>query len=110
MSAQHTPGRFTPEQIEEAKRLHRAFGSERVIDYLSAEMAQAMAAVDATYCPEYVADAAIAKATEPAYQGVRCQCIVTGCRPGPGCPVYSKTHCESHMAFVRGAKATGSAA
>lgn len=51
--------------------------------------------------------AAIAKT---AYQGVRCQCIVTGCRPGPGCPVYSKRHCEAHMAFVRSAKATGSAA
>lgn len=31
-----------------------------------------------------------------AYCGVRCMCVDTGCRAGPGCPHYTK-HCAAHM-------------
>lgn len=40
------------------------------------------------------------------YEGVRCMCVLTGCRAGPGCPHYS-THCQKHIDHI--AKATGSA-
>jgi hypothetical protein len=34
-----------------------------------------------------------------AYAGVRCMCVVTGCRAGPGCPHYCE-HCKQHIAAV----------
>lgn len=38
------------------------------------------------------------------YDGVRCMCVVTGCRAGPGCPHYCE-HCKKHIAAMA---ATGS--
>jgi hypothetical protein len=32
------------------------------------------------------------------YAGVRCMCVMTGCRAGPGCPHYCG-HCKAHIAF-----------
>ena len=32
------------------------------------------------------------------YEGVRCICVLTGCRAGPGCPHYCN-HCKAHIAF-----------
>lgn len=40
------------------------------------------------------------------YQGVRCMCVLTGCRAGPGCPHYCAS-CRDHIAYV--SKATGAA-
>ncbi|MBB3642587.1 hypothetical protein [Variovorax atrisoli] len=52
--------------------------------------------------------AALAKADEEGtYQGVRCACLQTGCRAGPGCPLYS-VHCRSHIAFVTKAQEAAS--
>jgi uncharacterized protein with PIN domain len=34
------------------------------------------------------------------YAGVRCLCVLTGCRAGPGCPLHSQ-HCKDHVAFVQ---------
>lgn len=31
------------------------------------------------------------------YAGVRCMCVLTGCRAGPGCPHYCE-HCKRHIA------------
>lgn len=33
------------------------------------------------------------------YAGVRCMCVLTGCRAGPGCPHYCG-HCKAHIAHV----------
>jgi len=33
------------------------------------------------------------------YTGVRCMCVLTGCRAGPGCPHYC-SHCKAHIALV----------
>lgn len=33
------------------------------------------------------------------YSGVRCMCVLTGCRAGPGCPRYCD-HCKDHIAHV----------
>ena len=33
------------------------------------------------------------------YSGVRCMCVLTGCRAGPGCPRYCE-HCKGHIAHV----------
>jgi len=34
------------------------------------------------------------------YDGVRCMCVLTGCRAGPGCPHYCD-HCKHHIAHVQ---------
>jgi hypothetical protein len=33
------------------------------------------------------------------YAGVRCMCVLTGCRAGPGCPHYTD-HCKQHIAHA----------
>ena len=33
------------------------------------------------------------------YAGVRCMCVLTGCRAGPGCPHYCG-HCKAHIAHA----------
>jgi hypothetical protein len=33
------------------------------------------------------------------YAGVRCMCVLTGCRAWPGCPHYCG-HCKAHIAFA----------
>lgn len=33
------------------------------------------------------------------YAGVRCMCVLTGCRTGLGCPHYCG-HCKGHIAFA----------
>ena len=40
-----------------------------------------------------------ADAPNVVYAGVRCMCVLTGCRAGPGCPHYS-THCRNHIDAV----------
>lgn len=38
------------------------------------------------------------------YEGARCMCVVTNCRPpvrGPGCPHFSE-HCRKHIAHTDG--------
>lgn len=42
------------------------------------------------------------------YQGVRCMCVLTGCRAGPGCPHYGHG-CKAHIAHIAHVRATGSA-
>jgi hypothetical protein len=36
------------------------------------------------------------------YTGVRCMCVLTKCRAGPGCPHYN-SHCKTHIAHEDGA-------
>jgi len=38
------------------------------------------------------------------YAWVRCMCLLTGCRAGPGCPHYC-SHCKQHIAAVARAAA-----
>lgn len=43
-----------------------------------------------------------AEAVPQEYSGVRCMCVLTGCRAGPGCPHYT-SHCKAHIAHVAAA-------
>lgn len=36
------------------------------------------------------------KKNETEYTGVRCMCVITGCRAGPGCPHFN-AHCQKHI-------------
>lgn len=40
--------------------------------------------------------------TDEQYKGVRCTCVLTGCRAGPGCPHYGK-HCQAHIDHTQAA-------
>jgi hypothetical protein len=42
------------------------------------------------------------------YEGVQCQCILTGCTVQPACHYYSQ-HCRDHQAFVRRQSASNQA-
>jgi hypothetical protein len=49
---------------------------------------------------------AAAKAGDQRYGGVGCMCVLTGCRAGPGCPLYC-SHCKAHIAHVQAASLSG---
>lgn len=52
-------------------------------------------------CHDRIVSAApVVQAERAEYPGVRCMCILTGCRAGPGCPHYSG-HCKAHIAHVQ---------
>ena len=44
---------------------------------------------------------------EREYVGVRCMCVLTGCRAGPGCPHYCN-HCKAHISFATRPRDAGS--
>lgn len=51
---------------------------------------------------EAISQQAQSEAAAQEYAGARCMCVVTGCRPGPGCPHYTD-HCKAHIAHVAAA-------
>lgn len=83
-------------------KVHRAYTTLR--DALGGKEALRegiQAAMDAGHEADHPhgADWWAGKKDEAEYMGVRCICVITGCKAGPGCPHFN-AHCQNHIAHI----------
>ena len=83
-------------------KVHRAYTTLR--DALGGKEALRegiQAAMDAGHEADHPhgADWWAGKKDEAEYMGVRCMCVITGCKAGPGCPHFN-AHCQNHIAHI----------